>query len=690
MPIIVVFTKTQDENISQEMEKFIKEQKIDVLFVQTVAKDIKLDKENNSRIKSYGKEELLKITLELGTKSLQGGLIKLMIKNISMDLIKEMKEENKKNENILKEKIIKDFINEYKIVLKDKEFIEHLINILLKSLEIFYEDHYKISNKTHKLLNESKYFNHVKKFIKSVKKKTKELILPIIKEKSKDFINIQAQNERKHGNLSLEKKRIKKGFQKTSEIFLKKNFYYNAQKFIIKYTMENIYQNVIGNYRKILDLIVEDLLNLTKEENKDIKSQLEFCYLVKLKAFAEKRNVKVKIPLNSSEVIKNYLPNIEDDKELYRNNINTNSFDLGKDFNVVEDGLKIKESIKNKNDSDNNKWFPLIKKKFKYLSEEDKTSISKFLNDIEKQNSFVDQESEDKIFKSLNSNINKDLLIFINQNKKDFISFGIDKIYGDNKFSFKTNICSDIIINQNFKSIYESKLINEFDLLINNNEFTKIDYLTILIIGKSGVGKSTLVNCMLKGELAQEGVGFIVTEGDHFYRNEKINFLNLIDTRGYELNKEFSPKIIYEQAMKTISKQISDNEKNQNYNNYVQCIWYCVNESYIDEEEIKLISKLKGKEKEKEKEKEKSIPLIIVFTNAINIEEINKMKELIQNKFPELPFIDVLGRSTTKKEKYGLDDLLNLTLKSCKNVEQGDVYNKIKDILKQKVTNIFK
>ena len=345
----------------------------------------------------------------------------------------------------------------------------------------------------------------------------------------------------------------------------------------------------------------------------------------------------------------------------------------------------MKESLKSKDEENNNnnkKWFPLIKKKFKYLLEQDVLSLDKFLNDIEKQDSFFNQNSDDTTFTSLNSIINKDLLNFINKNKKDFISHLIDKVYSNQKFTYNINICSEIIMKQDFKSIYEQKLIHEFELLINNNEFTKIEYLTILIIGKSGVGKSTLINSLLKKDLAPTGVGFIVTEGDKFYKIDDIPFLNLIDTRGFELNQEFSPKRIYEEAQNTINKQIMENKENQKYNNYVQCIWYCVNESSLDEEELKLISRLK--------ETEKSIPLIIVFTNAINIEEISKMQELIQDKFPNLPFIDVLGKSTKRKEKYGLDNLLNLTLEKCKSIEQGNIYDIIKEIFIKKVTDIFK
>ena len=84
-------------------------------------------------------------------------------------------------------------------------------------------------------------------------------------------------------------------------------------------------------------------------------------------------------------------------------------------------------------------------------------------------------------------------------------------------------------------------------------------------MAKSGVGKSTLVNCMLKEELAKTGVGNRVTLKDEFYKNKIIDFLHLIDTRGFELNREFSPINIYNEAIKTIDKQISDNKTENGY-----------------------------------------------------------------------------------------------------------------------------
>lgn len=76
----------------------------------------------------------------------------------------------------------------------------------------------------------------------------------------------------------------------------------------------------------------------------------------------------------------------------------------------------------------------------------------------------------------------------------------------------------------------------------------KIKYLTIMIIGITGTGKSTLVNNLLfDGEIhALEVVGKIGTlEPTTPYQNKKdVPYLRLIDTRGIELADAWSVNII--------------------------------------------------------------------------------------------------------------------------------------------------
>ena len=68
---------------------------------------------------------------------------------------------------------------------------------------------------------------------------------------------MQATKEKENGNIKITKKRCLKGFNKTNEIFLKRNFYYYAQKYIINYIIINFCRKYFMEYRKQLDSYVK-------------------------------------------------------------------------------------------------------------------------------------------------------------------------------------------------------------------------------------------------------------------------------------------------------------------------------------------------------------------------------------------------------------------------------------------------
>lgn len=67
-----------------------------------------------------------------------------------------------------------------------------------------------------------------------------------------------------------------------------------------------------------------------------------------------------------------------------------------------------------------------------------------------------------------------------------------------------------LIILENAKELFKQKIKNQIDY-INEKELSfKINYLTVMLLGKSGVGQSTLINSFLKlskGNKAKTGTG---------------------------------------------------------------------------------------------------------------------------------------------------------------------------------------
>ena len=58
----------------------------------------------------------------------------------------------------------------------------------------------------------------------------------------------------------------------------------------------------------------------------------------------------------------------------------------------------------------------------------------------------------------------------------------------------------------------------------------------LAIFGKTGVGKSTLINAIFGEEVARTGIGEPVTKGSHLYV-DKIGHLGIVDTQGLEVGR---------------------------------------------------------------------------------------------------------------------------------------------------------
>ena len=103
------------------------------------------------------------------------------------------------------------------------------------------------------------------------------------------------------------------------------------------------------------------------------------------------------------------------------------------------------------------------------------------------------------------------------------------------------------------------------------NEFDKMPKLNIMVLGKTGVGKSTLINNIFGDSLVRTGIGRPVTSD--IVKVEKKDFpLALYDTPGLELRGDNAFDSLSDQVIKIIKDCFTDDIEG----NEIHCILYCV------------------------------------------------------------------------------------------------------------------
>ena len=98
-----------------------------------------------------------------------------------------------------------------------------------------------------------------------------------------------------------------------------------------------------------------------------------------------------------------------------------------------------------------------------------------------------------------------------------------------NLINIDDNLISNIINYENTEAIYQKKIINEIKCIKNDDKKYAIDHLTILLIGRKGVGKTTLIKYILKLDDNEEIKPENVSEYFISYRSKKVPHLQLIE-----------------------------------------------------------------------------------------------------------------------------------------------------------------
>lgn len=195
---------------------------------------------------------------------------------------------------------------------------------------------------------------------------------------------------------------------------------------------------------------------------------------------------------------------------------------------------------------------------------------------------------------------------------------------------------------ENWFKIFEDKM---------EQEMTRMKTANIMIIGKTGVGKSTLINNVFRERLVETGIGKPVTQ--HLKRITKEGVpLVIYDTKGLELEHQVQQQI-KDEILGEVHKKLANGKADD----YIHVVWYCINANS---------NRIETFEEEWIREFAKDIPVILVLTQCMD-EGYMEFQKYIEGL--NLPIQDIVAtlaepRHITRQitiPAFGLERLVHVT-----------------------------
>lgn len=171
----------------------------------------------------------------------------------------------------------------------------------------------------------------------------------------------------------------------------------------------------------------------------------------------------------------------------------------------------------------------------------------------------------------------------------------------------------------------------------------------VLLIGGTGVGKSSLLNYCFGASLAETGVGKPVTQ--NIKKFSRPNFpVTIYDSKGYEIGSQQEKEFMKDVVKYCTESLITDVEQR------IHLVWYCISAvgariTSFDVDTIRQIQKAR-------------IPLAILLTKAdlISDEDAQALREVITNELPNVPVFET--STSLKLDGLELKKLITWSIES--------------------------
>ena len=263
-------------------------------------------------------------------------------------------------------------------------------------------------------------------------------------------------------------------------------------------------------------------------------------------------------------------------------------------------------------------------------------------------------------------------------NQNNFISYIIQENLSKTKYNIiiKDEIEKDLeqlikekIFNIDFKDFINKYLTNGKKWEKLNSIFKEdIDSISFILLGNTGSGKSRLINDILDlqsgkdGPLVNQKYSEPTTMGYEKYGNLSKKGIELIDSRGAELNEKYDMKISFQNLTEYFKEQIMLNNSMFIYS----FIYLSESNAFSESDFLKNLVK----------NHYNKIPLKIIFTKSKNIDQIEMLNNTVRKKMKiNNNKIYFLQSYKDGKYKENINNFLKDLIEELDEEKLKDIYN---------------